>query len=325
MSREVIIGIDGGGTHTRVVVAGLDGNIIGFAKGGGVHPEKNKTPAKNIKDTIEAALTDANVKIDSVVQIVAGFAGLNKEEDKTWARKYLEIDGLRAKVTVLNDAAIAQFGAFLGKPGVIAVSGTGSNVVGKTESGEIFSNREFHHLPKASARYLSYSVIYDLISKKLTKEDEVLKSRVLQYWKLDDLDELRRLVASGFKGYELDAIKELSNMAIIVTEEAEKGNKTALRACDKVARGLIQGIELVASLFEADTVPVSFIGSVANSKPVKEFLLENMNKADSLKQFTYHQPELQPMLGAMLYGLNELGKAPNHKVIEKWKSEFNEN
>lgn len=46
MKKEVIIGIDGGGTHTRVAVSDLDGNILGFAKGGGVHPKKIKRLTK---------------------------------------------------------------------------------------------------------------------------------------------------------------------------------------------------------------------------------------------------------------------------------------
>lgn len=324
MSREVVIGIDGGGTHTRVIVADVAGNILGYAKGNGVHPEKNKTPDLNVKHTIEAALKNANVPLESVVQIVAGFAGLNKPEDKIWAQSYLEIDGLRAKKIVINDAEIAQFGAFLGKPGVIAVSGTGSNVIGKTELGEIHSNRNFHHLPRASARYLSYSVIYDLISQKEKKENESITAKILRYWNVESIEELRHLVASGFKGYELDGIKELSDMAIIVTEEALKGNETANRACEKSAKSLLLGIQLVASLFEAETVPVSLIGSVANSKPVRDILLREMEATDSLKKLSYQEPELSPMLGAVLYALNEIGKEPDRSVIEKWKKEFEE-
>jgi glucosamine kinase len=324
LSREVVIGIDGGGTHTRVVVADLEGKILGFAKGKGVHPGKNKTPAFNVKNTIAAALETAHVPLKAVVQIVAGFAGLNKPEDMTWAESYLEINGLRAKKTVVNDAVIAQFGAFLGEPGVIAVSGTGSNVVGKTESGKIHSNRNFHHLPHASARYLSYSVIYDLISKKENIENEALTSKIFHYWNVTNIAELRNLVASGFNGYELDAIKELSNMAVFVTEAALNENQLAQKACEKVARELFIGICLVASTFTAETVPVSFIGSVANAQPVKDMLLQKMEEGDALKKLTYKEPELPPMLGAVYYGIQKQGIELNEKVIEKWKREFKE-
>lgn len=321
----MIIGIDGGGTHTRVAVSDLDGNILGFAKGGGVHPKKNKTPDKNVKLTIAEALKQAGEPLESVVKVVAGFAGLNRDADYDWAKSYLEMDGLCAEKIILNDAVIAQYGAFLGEPGIIAVSGTGSNVVGKTEAGDFISNRYFHHLPHASARYLSYFVIYDLISKKEKEENKELTEKVLRYWNVEHVEDLRQLAASGFHGYELNAIKELSNMAELVTDAATKGNEIALQACEKVAEGLMIGIRLVASLFENEHVKVSFAGSVANSRPVSEKLLRKMKSKDSLKRLTYQEPALTPVLGAILYGLRDHHMNPDIKMIENWKKEYMEN
>ena len=44
------------------------------------------------------------------------------------------------------------------------------------------------------------------------------------------------------------------------------------------------GIELVASLFEADDVPVSLIAGVATAEPVRQMLLEKLKTSESMKK-----------------------------------------
>lgn len=320
MSQQVIVGIDGGGTYTRVIAVNKDGKILSFVKGGGVHPEKNKDPKKNVQQAINKALNKARIPLDSVVHIVAGYAGLNNKSDKVWAEPMLQISGLNATTTIVNDAEIAQYGAFLGKRGIIAVAGTGTNVLGKIESGEIYTNRQFHYYAESSARFLTYSVIYDLITKKLSSDNTSLIEKVLAYWNLHRLDELRKLASSSFTGYELNGLKELSNMASIVTEEAENGDVIAIRACKRAAESLSLAIQLVGSMFESNEVPLSFIGGVANTEVIKRLLLKELDKNDLYQTFTYQEPILPPVLGAVLYAFNERNISVKHELIERWKA-----
>ncbi|MFS8631588.1 MAG: hypothetical protein LOD92_10680 [Bacillales bacterium] len=44
------------------------------------------------------------------------------------------------------------------------------------------------------------------------------------------------------------------------------------------------GIELVASLFEADDVPVSLIAGVATAEPVRQMLLEKLKTSESMQE-----------------------------------------
>jgi glucosamine kinase len=41
MNDEVVVGIDGGGTRTRVIVADLDGHVLGVTERGGASTEFN--------------------------------------------------------------------------------------------------------------------------------------------------------------------------------------------------------------------------------------------------------------------------------------------
>lgn len=84
------------------------------------------------------------------------------------------------------------------------------------------------------------------------------------------------------------------------------------------------GIELVASLFEADDVPVSLIAGVATAEPVRQMLLEKLKTSESMKKLIYHEPQLPPVLGAVDYGIMEFGMTPERDVLEKWKRGFQE-
>lgn len=307
LNTDCVIGIDGGGTYTRTVVADLEGNVLGFSKKGGIHPGKNKNPERNLRNSINEALKMANRSKDSIVSVVGGFAGFNTVEDEKWAKKLFNQCEIDAPVTIVNDAEIAQFGVFLGESGIIAVAGTGSIVFGKTENGTKINNYHFHHDSKAAARYLTYEVIYEIISQSIHTLDTNLVNAVLHYWKVKDIKELRLLASNGFSNHHMEAIRKLGNMAHIITNEAESGSPIALRACEKVVESLVMGIQLVSSTFSEDTVPLSFIGGVANQPLIKKMLLKQLDSERQIKKFKFTSKLLPPVFGAVLFSYHHLG------------------
>lgn len=317
MSREVIVGIDGGGTFTRAAVADLDGNILGFARTAGAHPKKNHEPGENVRAAILGALEDAGSTVDAVRSTVAGFAGVNAPEDQVWARQFLADSGLQGNAKVLNDAELAQFGAFLGEPGIMAVSGTGSIVVGKTESGRIVRNYDFHHEEEASARFLSYSVIYDLITRDAGPENAALLQKVLKFWEVQTVDGLRNLAARGFCSDRIEARNRLSEMGTLVTDEAQRGNSIAISACEKVIGTLGTGIGLVSAVFTSETVPLALVGGVARNPFTQTLIHQYLDNGKTNKTYHYQQPQLSPVLGAVLYALNEAKEQASDQVLQR--------
>ncbi|MEH7344341.1 BadF/BadG/BcrA/BcrD ATPase family protein [Bacillus sp. JJ1532] len=314
MNQQIVLGIDGGGTYTRVVVANLKGNILGFSRKAGSHPGKNKDPLKNVNMAIKGALEEAKQPEQAIQYIVAGFAGLNEEKDKQWATDLLLNRELLVPTAVMNDAEIAQYGAFLGESGILAIAGTGSIVFGKTEKNKKIRNYNFHHDSKAAARYLAYSVIYEIISKNPPPNEQAFVSSVLHYWGVESIQQLRLLASIGFDHNQIDSVQKLSNMGRIVTSGAANGSGIAQRACHHVANSLITGIELVASMFSSNPVPLSLIGGVANHPFVKSLILKQL-ESNNFKQFTYSSPKLAPALGAILYAYHMMGIQVNEEVL----------
>ena len=316
MDERIVIGIDGGGTYTRIAAADLQGNILGFSKKPGSHPGKNSHPEKNIKEAVMDTLQQAERPFDSVAYIVAGLAGLNNLEDRKWARKLLSVSGIKSPAAIVNDAEIAQYGAFLGKTGVLALAGTGSIVLGKTEEGSIVRNYDFHHDSEAGARYLSYSAIYSILSGAVVLlEDELFVRAVLKYWNVKDIEMFRSLASKGYHENNIEAVCKLSEMGPMVTTYAEKGSKIAQKACEKARGSLITGIHLVSSMFSLDTVPLSFVGGVANDSYIDSLIKDQLDTDEFIKVFEYKRPELSPVLGAVLYAYHELGINVNSEVL----------
>lgn len=129
-----ILGIDGGGTKTEVVVATETGDILCKAYSGPSNwtSTPRKVAKENIIEGIESALKQApGINIDL---ITAGIAGVTSRE---WELKeFLESLSISREVIVTNDAHIALIGAILDMEGVIVIAGTGSISYGRKDGRE---------------------------------------------------------------------------------------------------------------------------------------------------------------------------------------------
>ena len=120
------LGIDAGGSHTRVRLASEDGKTIGTGEAG---PANSRIGLDNAIVEIELAarqaIEQAGLSKDEVASIRAGLgiAGLNRRGT---------LEGLRAhafpfaSIAIASDAAIACLGANAGEDGGVVIVGTGS-------------------------------------------------------------------------------------------------------------------------------------------------------------------------------------------------------
>src|SRR5262252_596865 len=135
--RQLVAGVDGGGTRTRAVV--LDGNrVIGEGQAGPSNPLRVGVAngAGAIRDAIDNACTTALVHRDDLVAVGIGLAGVRRKDIRTRMHEVLiETLGIE-NVEVTTDGDIALYGATDGQPGVVIISGTGSISVGENRHGK---------------------------------------------------------------------------------------------------------------------------------------------------------------------------------------------
>ncbi|MEM9997131.1 MAG: BadF/BadG/BcrA/BcrD ATPase family protein [Bacteroidota bacterium] len=133
-----LVGIDGGGTRTTVVLAAPDGTelhrLVGPA--GLVDPRDPKASADLVATLVREAAQEADVLSPAHV-LCAGLAGVEHEADRTVVRHTLDAAGLAEQVVVVSDGHIAVEGALGDGPGVLLMAGTGSIGYARDAAGEV--------------------------------------------------------------------------------------------------------------------------------------------------------------------------------------------
>ena len=315
MKGTVFLGVDGGGTYTRAAIAGMDGTLhCCIDRNGAASIYKDPDAAENVRAAILEAVHAAGCDIGDIAGVTAGVAGLDCADDMEWARELTRIDGLTAVQQHVNDAEIAHCGAFRSKPGIIAISGTGSIIFGITESGRHLRNYDFNHYAAAAARHLVYDTVHKIIAGETDATDEELTVQVLRHFGVSSVRGLINLGATGFVADEFARDKLFGDFAPIVTEYALKGSRLAAQVCERAAESIATGIRLVGACFESDVVDVALIGSVAKSgyiySKVDEDLGVNMNRV-----YIMQKTALPPVLGAVVMAMEYSGAKVSAAVL----------
>ena len=134
-----VLGIDGGGTKTKGVIANARGTIMAETSVGPTNP--NSVERKVIENELIALMTSLETQNYEVFHQISGvFAGMSGVRDIS-AKKDMEqlIASLFKKsvdVSVDNDAVIALYSGTLGTSGIVQIAGTGSITYGINEHGK---------------------------------------------------------------------------------------------------------------------------------------------------------------------------------------------
>ncbi len=307
MGDEVVIGIDGGGTSTRVIISDLHGNQLAYAEGGCASKYKDKNASLHVKSTIENALSQAKRQTTDAVMLVAGIASYESRADDDWIVSFTDLPGLACPKKHLNDSDVAHAGALNNRPGIIAIAGTGTTVMGINEAGNRIRNLDFHQYAYSAARHLSYEAVYEVLAGHRDESNKQLISQMLQYWQMNSLEQLQQLASNGFENDSMERNRKFGQFAAYVTDAAASGSSVALRVCDRACEQIRLGIELVGSNFVGNHIDVAFIGSVIRSSYMSQKVTALL-KANPSKHYQIIVPKLSPAEGAVLLALEELKK-----------------
>ncbi len=134
----LFLGIDGGQTQTKAVLASADGRVLGRGLAGPSNhvemPGGRERLRTAVVDSTNAALRAAGLADLSAVEFAAVYCGMTGEAD--FKTEIITPIFRAGSVTVAHDAPAALAGATLGAPGIIVIAGTGSVVYGENARGE---------------------------------------------------------------------------------------------------------------------------------------------------------------------------------------------
>ncbi len=234
------LGVDGGGTTTRVVIVDEQLQIIGRGEAGAsnLHSVGLHRATENLLVAIEAAQKAAAIPPEQVVSWGLGLAGACSAAEQAQWRHQLVAHAGEAVLVIDEDAAAAQAGAFGGEAGAVCIAGTGANCFGINERGE--RARADGLGPLLGDRGSGYWIGEQALRAVCLAADgcgpgTALQAKVLAFLEIQTIDELVQLV------YRDDWAKSRTAALFpLVVEAANESDRVALRILQQAGTELAQ-------------------------------------------------------------------------------------
>jgi len=275
---SVVLGIDGGGTHTRASIA--DGErTLAFAESGSI--KRLRVGAETAEANLRTVLKDAYAKagVTSVRAASCGVASATMPGITEWITAVFN-DFSVARSEVVGDHIIALDAAFRGGPGILQIAGTGTNTIGRAPDGAFESAGGWSS--RLGDEGSGYWIGLHAIRRALNAYDrdeptQILKS-IGEIWGTPTLDQLIN-VGDGTPAPDFAAL------APAINELAESGDPVAIGVLRQAAADLVANVLLVRSKLRRKhgietEIPVAWTGSVIGKMPiVREAFFEGLRAA----------------------------------------------
>lgn len=317
--HEFVIGIDAGGTHTRVGCFALDGTPLAAAVGGGGGPHHNDDALENIRDTIARALDSGGLDPSGAAALAAGIAGFHRlgsnqdgESNERTAR-LVDAPGLTCPKVVVNDAVIAHRGALSGRPGVVVVAGTGSMILAIDEAGAETESGQLEHYAGA-ARHLVHDAIQQILLGDCAPTDPLIAA-ALGHFGAADVPALHEAVLARSSAHRNAAKRSYGDFAPQVTALGEQSD-LAGRALDDLAARTARGVRLLVPVAGPRPVPVACTGSLADAPSFRDRLERLLLDAEGVA-LELVPSRLEPLGGAAILALEAVGAEVDDATIDR--------
>ena len=238
----VVCGVDGGGTSTRVLVATLEGEVLGEGRERlGQPPRRRRGRARaSRRGGLARRLGGAGTAPRSAARAFCSMASVGTPSNRETVEGLVARIGLapRERVRVDIDLVAALAGGLGGEPGIALIAGTGSSCFGRDSSGRTLQVGGWGSLldDVGGATWMGTQAMIAAVRAHDGRGSATsLEARVMEHFRLSEMRELLpRIDADGATR------ARRAELARLVTEEAERGDETSLAIMVAGAEGLAE-------------------------------------------------------------------------------------
>jgi len=311
------LGVDGGQSSTVALIGDEAGRVLGSGHAGPSQhvesPEERARFVGAVRDSVAASAREAQLGPSSLEFecAVLGFSG-----GPAGKRPLLD-EILRAhRLSIVDDAAIALYGALAGEPGIIVIAGTGSIAFGQAHGktaraggwGYLFGDEggAFDIARRALRAALQFEEGWG--------PETSLRARLLSETGAADANRLMHLFYTP--EYPRDRI---ARFARLVDAEASKGDAVANSLLDDAARDLSALVPAVRNqIFKPDeAVRISYIGGTFQSAALLARFRERVERNPNN---SVTPPRYGPAAGALLAAYRDSGLAVSLSNVPQEKT-----
>lgn len=258
----VLLGIDVGGSRTRVVVARGGGDLTELARAEGpgavMRPGGAAASAGVIADAARRAAVQAGVELPADAA-VAGAAGAGRPLEQEDLAAAIRATGIARRVRVLADAEVALVAAFAGGPGILLNAGTGTVAWARDPGGRLHRSGGYGwQMGDEGGGYWLGRRALEAAGRAQNGREEgsTLLSRLLMALGLQQFDDLVRWSVTATPA-------QVAALAPHMLNAAREGEGVAQRAVGEAASELVALVTTLEPQFPGKApVPVATTGGL---------------------------------------------------------------
>ena len=303
----VVVGVDGGGTKTRVLVADESGKPLADVSGpaSAVKPGAAEQSAAVIAQTMAVALETAGLSGVLPQVVCVGVAGVGRENERQALWQALAASEIAEEVLVHADATVALDDAFGDGPGVLLIAGTGSVAFGRGPTGTAARCGGWGPVigDEGSGAWIGRRALSVVTAAADGREPETaLTGAILTAAQVNDVQQLIAWAATATPA-------TLATLAPAVMSEADAGDLRANALLSLAVEELMLHIRALArQLFgdERAALPVALTGGLLRrGQPLRKRLEQRLKSA--VPGAVIHPDDVDAARGAVRGALRFLG------------------
>ena len=296
---RIFLGVDGGQSSTKAVVADESGNILGVGFGGALnhgHLSDGRAKLRNaLVESVNNALLDAKLPLIERVIFESVHCGMTGGAD---FKEDIIRQTLKAKkLFVGHDALTALYGATAGKPGIIVIAGTGSIVFGINEKGQTARAGGLGYIfaDEGSGFWLAVETIKLAIGEQdFVVPKHGLREMVLDYFAVGEIRELTNAFYNGQISRD-----KIAAFAETIFNAAADGNQTLENLIKNGAKRLVANVKGTAKQLNFEgNFQVSPVGGLFQNELMNRYFREILQA--EIPESLFIEPLFNPATGAII-------------------------
>ncbi|MBI1808398.1 MAG: hypothetical protein HYR75_00755 [Gemmatimonadetes bacterium] len=306
---SIVIGVDGGGTKTTVVVADGAGAELASVTGAAsaVRPGESARSADVIEQLVRDALEMAGHAESTPAAMCVGVAGVGRDAEYSAFLMEMTDRGLAEELVVLPDAMVAFADAFADEAGILLIAGTGSVAYGRAPGGKMARCGGWGPIcgDEGSGGWIGRRALSIVTATADEREPATaLLGVILTHLQAETPDELVAWAAAA-------TVADIAALAEPVMQAAANGDLRANSLCALAAEELVIHIRTLArQLFtdERAAIPVALAGGLLRRGSYLRKLVE-MRLKSAVPGTQLHSDDVVPVRGAIRDALAMLARA----------------
>lgn len=303
------LGIDGGGSKTRVMIVDVQGNACGRGEAGSAnyHAVGVERAVEHICSAVGEAVLMAGCSLPLEAAWL-GLAGIDRPEDRNVLLPHLRF--IAESIRLTNDAELV-LSALEKRAGVALIAGTGSIALGQNECGRVERSGGWGHIlgDEGSGYDIGRRALQAAVQAADGRGPETrLLEQVLRHWELLSADEI---IGKVYSSNDKATLAEISSLTL---QLAREGDKMARKIVREAARELAHAVLTVGNRLGLQEKELSLAlggGLLLHEPGFRSLVLRHICKYLRIKQVVSVE---QPAFSAARAALSMLGESTRERM-----------